>query len=84
MGKALAEAYPNIRGLYEEASSVLGYDIAALCFHGPAGQLNLTEYTQPALLVSSIATRSNRWALPRSLWLVIAWVNTRLLSLLRE
>jgi [acyl-carrier-protein] S-malonyltransferase len=55
MGKALAEAYPNIRGLYEEASSVLGYDIAALCFHGPAGQLNLTEYTQPALLVSSLA-----------------------------
>ena len=55
MGKALAEAYPNIRGLYEEASSVLGYDIAALCFHGPAEQLNLTEYTQPALLVSSLA-----------------------------
>ena len=55
MGKALAEAYPDIRGLYDEASSVLGYDIAALCFEGPAERLNLTEYTQPALLVSSIA-----------------------------
>lgn len=55
MGKALAEAYPSIKGLYEEASSVLGYDIATLCFHGPAEQLNHTEYTQPALLVSSLA-----------------------------
>lgn len=51
----MVEAYPNVRSLYEEASSVLGYDIAALCFEGPAERLNLTEYTQPALLVSSIA-----------------------------
>ena len=55
MGRALVEAHPSIRSLYEEASSVLGYDIAALCFEGPAERLNLTEYTQPALLVSSIA-----------------------------
>jgi [acyl-carrier-protein] S-malonyltransferase len=55
MGRALVEAYPSIRNLYEEASSVLGYDIAALCFDGPTEQLNLTEYTQPALLVSSLA-----------------------------
>jgi [acyl-carrier-protein] S-malonyltransferase len=55
MGKALIEAYPGIRRLYDEASSVLEYDIAALCFEGPAERLNLTEYTQPALLVGSIA-----------------------------
>lgn len=55
MGKALAEAFPSIKSLYDDASSVLGYDIAALCFDGPAERLNLTEYTQPALLVSSIA-----------------------------
>ena len=55
MGRALVEAHPSIRSLYEEASSVLRYDIAALCFEGPAERLNLTEYTQPALLVSSIA-----------------------------
>lgn len=55
MGRALVEAYPELRPLYEEASSVLGYDIASLCFEGPVEQLNLTEYTQPALLVSSIA-----------------------------
>jgi len=33
----------------------LGYNVAALCFDGPAERLNLTEYTQPALLVSSLA-----------------------------
>jgi [acyl-carrier-protein] S-malonyltransferase len=55
MGKALADAHPTLKQLYDEASSVLGYDVAALCFEGPAERLNLTEHTQPALLVSSIA-----------------------------
>lgn len=55
MGKALVEAQPALRAVYDEASSVLGYDVAALCFEGPAERLNLTEFTQPALLVSSIA-----------------------------
>jgi len=55
MGRALVEADPSIRTLYEEASSILRYDIGALCFEGPVERLNLTEYTQPALLVSSIA-----------------------------
>lgn len=55
MGKSLCEAHPAIKQVYEEASAVLGYDSATLCFEGPAERLNLTEYTQPALLVSSIA-----------------------------
>ena len=55
MGKALYDAHLTLRQVYEEASSVLGYDVAELCFEGPAGKLNLTEHTQPALLVSSIA-----------------------------
>ncbi len=55
MGKALYEAYPSLKAIYDEASSVLGYDAAALCFDGPAERLNLTEFTQPALLVSSMA-----------------------------
>ena len=55
MGKALCDAHPRLKQVYDEASSVLGYDSAALCFEGPAERLNLTEYTQPALLVSSIA-----------------------------
>ena len=55
MGKALYDAYPSLKAVYDEASSVLGYDVAELCFTGPAERLNLTEFTQPALLVSSIA-----------------------------
>ncbi len=55
MGKALCEAHPHLKTVYEEAASVLGYDVAQLCFEGPAEKLNLTEHTQPALLVSSVA-----------------------------
>ncbi|TAJ27613.1 MAG: [acyl-carrier-protein] S-malonyltransferase [Nitrospirae bacterium] len=55
MGRALHEAYPLVRTVYEEAGAILGYDVAALCFEGPADRLNLTEYTQPALLTASIA-----------------------------
>ena len=55
MGKALYDGHPSLKAVYDEASSVLGYDVAELCFAGPAERLNLTEFTQPALLVSSIA-----------------------------
>jgi [acyl-carrier-protein] S-malonyltransferase len=55
MGKALYDAHPSLRQVYDEASAVLGYDVATLCFEGPAERLNRTEFTQPALLVSSIA-----------------------------
>src|SRR5207244_5533367 len=55
MGRALYEAHPLVRKVYEEAGTILGYDVAALCFDGPAERLNLTEYTPPALLTVSIA-----------------------------
>jgi [acyl-carrier-protein] S-malonyltransferase len=55
MGKPLFDSSPVIQALYKEASNILGYDIAALCFAGPEEQLNQTEYTQPALLVASLA-----------------------------
>jgi [acyl-carrier-protein] S-malonyltransferase len=55
MGKALYDTHSSLKPVYDEASTVLGYDIAELCFTGPAERLNLTEFTQPALLVSSVA-----------------------------
>lgn len=55
MGRGFYDASPTIRALYDKASSILGYDIAQLCFEGPAERLNLTEHTQPALFVSSAA-----------------------------
>jgi [acyl-carrier-protein] S-malonyltransferase len=55
MGKALAEAYPAARRVFEEADEALGFAISRLCFEGPEDQLKMTENTQPALLTVSIA-----------------------------
>lgn len=55
MGQGFYAADPEIRQYYDQASALLGYDLATLCFQGPSDRLNLTEFTQPALLVSSFA-----------------------------
>ena len=55
MGKGLFESNSHVAALYRDAEKVLGYDVGTLCFEGPAEQLNQTEYTQPALLVTSFA-----------------------------
>jgi [acyl-carrier-protein] S-malonyltransferase len=58
MGQDFYDHDPEARSLFEQAGQALGYDVAALCLKGPAEQLNLTEYTQPALLtVSAVALR---------------------------
>ena len=58
MGQEFYEHEPDAKAMFEKAGQVLGYDVAALCLKGPVEQLNLTEYTQPALLtVSAIALR---------------------------
>ena len=41
--------------LFTRASSILGYDLAAICRHGPAEKLNATSVSQPAILVTSLA-----------------------------
>ena len=56
MGKDLWEADAEVRALYEEANEVLGYDLQRLCFEGPEDDLRLTQNTQPAILVHSVAT----------------------------
>ncbi|NOZ24781.1 MAG: ACP S-malonyltransferase [Nitrospirae bacterium] len=55
MGKALHEEYRVARETFEEASELLGYDVAGLCFDGPKEELNRTFRTQPCLLTASIA-----------------------------
>lgn len=55
MGQQLAETLPAARELFERASSVLGYDLADICFNGPSDKLNSTVYAQPALFVCSLA-----------------------------
>src|SRR5439155_9103579 len=54
MGREFYDSEPVARTLFEQASQVLGYDVAALCLQGPAEKLNFTEYTQPALLTVSV------------------------------
>jgi [acyl-carrier-protein] S-malonyltransferase len=56
MGKEAAQAFPEFRRTLQEASDVLGYSMERLCFEDPEQQLNLTAFTQPALLATSVAT----------------------------
>ncbi len=55
MGQELYQALPRARALYDQAAAILGYDLARLCFEGPAEQLNSTMHSQPALFVTSLA-----------------------------
>lgn len=58
MGREFYERDQEARAVFAQAGQALGFDLAALCFNGPIEQLNLTEFTQPALLtVSVIALR---------------------------
>ncbi len=54
MGKDYYTRYPLARQLFREANEVLGFDIAKLCFEGPAETLQRTAYTQPAILIHSV------------------------------
>lgn len=40
---------------FSEASSILGFDLLDLCKTGPQEKLSLTQFAQPALLVTSIS-----------------------------
>ncbi len=55
MGRQAAETLPAARRLYDRAAEVLGYDLAKLCFEGPAEELDSTVISQPALFVTSLA-----------------------------
>lgn len=55
MGRQAYETLPSVRSLFERAHAVLGYDIAKLCFEGPADRLDSTVISQPALYVCSFA-----------------------------
>jgi len=62
MGKDLAAAFPEAREWFDRANQALGYDLARICFEGPAEELTKTENAQPGIfLVSWVA-----WELLRS------------------
>lgn len=55
MGKALAEAFPAARRVFEEVDDALGQRLSDVVWNGPADALTLTENAQPALMAVSLA-----------------------------
>ena len=55
MGRTLFEQSPAARALYDEAGSVLGWDLAKVSFDGPEAELTQTKICQPALFVHGLA-----------------------------
>jgi [acyl-carrier-protein] S-malonyltransferase len=55
MGQEIAERHEVAREVFREADGVLGFPLSDICFNGPEEALKLTENTQPAILVTSIA-----------------------------
>jgi len=55
IGSDLHAEFDSVRRIYQQASDVLGYDMARLSFEDPDDRINLTRYTQPVLLTHHIA-----------------------------
>ncbi|QTL04577.1 ACP S-malonyltransferase [Aquabacter sp. L1I39] len=55
MGKALADAFPAARAVFDEVDAALGEKLTAIMWDGPADALTLTTNTQPALMAVSLA-----------------------------
>ncbi len=54
MGKALADAFPEARLVFEEVDAALGERLSDIIWNGPADTLTLTENAQPALMAVSL------------------------------
>ncbi|MGB1209078.1 MAG: ACP S-malonyltransferase, partial [Paracoccaceae bacterium] len=55
MGKALAEAYPAAKAVFDEVDEALGEKLSTLIWEGEQDELTLTHNAQPALMATSIA-----------------------------
>jgi [acyl-carrier-protein] S-malonyltransferase len=55
MGKALSEAFPAARAVFEEVDAALSQKLSTLMFEGPEAELTLTANAQPALMAVSMA-----------------------------
>jgi [acyl-carrier-protein] S-malonyltransferase len=55
MGKALAEAFPQAKAVFDEVDEALSQKLSSLMWEGPAEDLTLTANTQPALMAVSLA-----------------------------
>ena len=55
MAQQLCATLPRARALFDEAASILGYDLLAVCASGPKERLDSTAVSQPAIYVASLA-----------------------------
>jgi [acyl-carrier-protein] S-malonyltransferase len=55
MGKALADAFPAARQVFDRVDAALSQALSKIMFEGPESELTLTANAQPALMASSIA-----------------------------
>ena len=55
MGADIAQAFPVAAEIFDKANSIVGFDLSRICFQGPAGKLNTTAISQPAIFVTSAA-----------------------------
>lgn len=55
MTQTICEKYPAAKALFDKANEILGYDLADLCFNGPAEKLDSTVISQPAIFTASLA-----------------------------
>jgi [acyl-carrier-protein] S-malonyltransferase len=55
MGRSLVEGVPAAKALFDQAGTILGYNLLKLCLDGPAEILDSTIHSQPALFVTSLA-----------------------------
>ena len=57
MGRALAEAYPAAKAVFDEVDEALGEKLSAVIWEGEQEALTLTANAQPALMATSIAAQ---------------------------
>lgn len=55
MGKALADAYPSAKAVFDEVDEALGEKLSTLIWEGEIEELTLTANAQPALMATSMA-----------------------------
>ncbi|WP_065334145.1 ACP S-malonyltransferase [Tritonibacter mobilis] len=55
MGKALADAYPAAKAVFDEVDAALGESLSSLIWEGDIETLTLTQNAQPALMATSMA-----------------------------
>ncbi len=55
MGKALADAYPAAKAVFDEVDAALGENLSSLIWEGDIETLTLTQNAQPALMATSVA-----------------------------